>query len=136
MVVVVVVVVLLWILSVCIYTLRMKGVVEVLPFGPRNVNRPNFYLFIYLLGPTDVGAMRRPRPRPTGPLSVRQLDPRPRVAAPTAVLEGDLDRDGRDLWIYGFMDLWIYGFMDLWIYGFKSINPYMDLWIYGFKSIF
>ena len=41
--VVVVVVVLLSILSFCIYTLRRKGVVKVLPFGPRNVNRPNFY---------------------------------------------------------------------------------------------
>ena len=43
--VVVVVVVLLSILSFCIYTLRRKGVVEVLPFGPRNVDRPNFYFF-------------------------------------------------------------------------------------------
>ena len=39
----VVVVIFLSILSFCIYTLRRKGVVEVLPFGPRNVNRPNFY---------------------------------------------------------------------------------------------
>ena len=42
-VVVVVVVVFLSISSFCIYTLRRKGVVEVLPFGLRNVNRPNFY---------------------------------------------------------------------------------------------
>ena len=41
--VVVVVVVLLSISSFCIYTLRRKGVVKVLPFGSRNVNRPNFY---------------------------------------------------------------------------------------------